>query len=214
MGGEHPPAEAVDGGDPGPLDSLEDDAQPLELLALRHPLARCKLVSDPAPQLIRGALCEGEGEDAARPDLRVERRGAEALDEDGGLAGPGPRAQEHVAVPALDGGALLIGPLGAHSSSPSSDHGSSSGSPRSRRQIGWKLHQSGQLPPSGSRITFPAWTEAMTSSAFSLASSSAPWNAWSSRWSLGRGSRPASSSESAFRRRPLGVRSPVPPRGR
>src|SRR3954462_9876365 len=75
MRGEHPPAEAVDGGDPGPLNSLEDDAQLLELLALRRPLARCKLVSDPAPQLIRGTLGEGEGEDAARAGLPGEGRG-------------------------------------------------------------------------------------------------------------------------------------------
>ena len=155
MGGEHPPAEAVDRRDPGPLDPLERCLQGLELLALSAANAHGELLADSPSQLVRGPLGEGEGEDSARSDLRVERSGAEALDQHRGLPGSGSGAEEDILLAALDRGALLLGALRAHSSSPSSDQGSSSGSPRSRRQIGWKLHQSGQLPPIGSRITLP-----------------------------------------------------------
>ena len=99
-----------------------------------------ELLPDPATQLVRRPLGEGEGEDPARCRPRVERGGAEAVDEHPRLPGPGSGAEEDIPLAALDRRALLLGALGTHSSSPSSDQGSSSGSPRSRRQIGWKLH--------------------------------------------------------------------------
>src|SRR5262249_61491525 len=112
-----------------------------------------ELISDPAPQLVRGPLREGEGEDALDAAVGVECRGAEAVDQHRSLAGAGARAEEDVLAAVVDRRRLLRGPLGAHSSSPSSDQGSSSGSPRSRRQIGWQLPPDGPLPPIASPPT-------------------------------------------------------------
>jgi hypothetical protein len=136
MGGEQPPTEAVDGRDPGPLARLRRLDQRLPHLALGRERPAVELLPHPPPQLVGRPLGEGEGEDPLDPRLGVERRGAEAVDQHGRLAGAGAGSQEDVAV-ALRYGLELLGGALAHSSS-SSCTGSSSGTPRSRRQIGWK----------------------------------------------------------------------------
>ena len=141
MGGEEPAAESVDGRDPGAVGRLLGGAKGLELLArgLLCPLGQ--RFPNPAAKLVCGPLGEGEGEDLLDAELGIEGGGAEPLDQDGGLAGAGPGPQEDVAVELGGGRELLLGALRrAHSSaSSSSERGSSSGSPRSRRQIGWKV---------------------------------------------------------------------------
>ena len=138
VGGEQPAAEPVDRRDPGPVGRLERLAQGLQPVSLGFADPDGELIANPPSKLVRGALGEGEGENPLDPAVRVERGGAEAVDEHARLPGPGAGAEEDVAIAALDRRSLLAGALGAHSSSPSSDQGSSSGSPRSRRQIGWK----------------------------------------------------------------------------
>jgi hypothetical protein len=141
MGGEEPATEPVDGRDPGAVGRLLGGAKGLELLArgLLGPLGQ--RLPDPAAKLVGRPFGEGEGEDPLDPDLGIERGGAEPIDEDGGLAGARPGPQEDVAVELGGGRELLIGALrrGHPSASSSSERGSSSGSPRSRRQIGWKV---------------------------------------------------------------------------
>ncbi len=69
---------------------------------------RGERLADAAAELVGGALGEGEGEDPLDSHLGVERRLAEAVHQDRGLAGPGARAQEDVPVARLDRGALLL----------------------------------------------------------------------------------------------------------
>src|SRR5262245_44550812 len=193
MGGEQPPAESVDRRYPGAVGRLDRLPQRLQTGSVGLAHSRGELVADPSPQLIRGALREGERQDALDASLGLEGGGAEPVDEHARLPRPRPGAQEDVAVSPFDRRGLLVSPFGTHSSSsPSSDQGSSSGSPRSRRQIGWKVHQSGHLPPSGSRITVPEWIDSMISSVLVCASARTSSKVSSSRWSLGRASSPAS----------------------
>jgi hypothetical protein len=137
VGGEQAPAEAVDRRDPGPVCRLGHGGEPLVLLALRARRAPGELLAHPAAELVGRSLGEGEGEDALDADLLLDRGRAEAVDQHGGLAGAGAGAEEDVAVPRADRLRLLLGPLVHSSSSSSGPVNSSSGMPRSRRQIGW-----------------------------------------------------------------------------
>src|ERR687897_544220 len=93
------------------------------------------LLAHPAAELVGRSLGEGEGEDALGADLLLDRGRTEAIDQHGGLAGAGAGAEEDVAVPRAGRRRLLLGPLAHSSSSSSGPVNSSSGMPRSRRQI-------------------------------------------------------------------------------
>jgi hypothetical protein len=136
VGGQQPPAEAVNRRDPGALARLGRLQQRHALLAPGLSGPAGELLADAASELVGGALGEGEREDPLDSRIRIQRRRAETVHQDRRLASPRSGAQEDVAVAAVHRLALLGRAL-AHSSS-SSDAGSSSGTPRSRRQIGWK----------------------------------------------------------------------------
>ncbi len=104
-----------------------------------------QLGPDPLPQLGRGLVGEGEGEDRVGREAAVADEAAVAVDHHPGLAGPGAGLEQDVAAADGDRRGLLGGRLarrrhllGAHRSSPSSS--CSQRGARSRRQIGAKVH--------------------------------------------------------------------------
>ena len=166
VGGEQPATEGVDRHHPGALSGPGEAEQPVpeSAVAVRAGGAGAapELGADPRPHLSCSALGEREREQPVDLDPVVDERRAVAVDEHGGLPGPGARLEEGVAATRGDRSRLLRGRLraragdrhldraglrlevgegeltvGAHAGSPPFEVSSPTApSARSRRQIG------------------------------------------------------------------------------
>ncbi len=91
-------ADAVESPDPGAIEDLRPQIRP----------ARHQLIGDPRPQLVGGALVEGDRQDLAGRDSMLDQP-AETFGRGGGLARARSRGDEKSALWAGVGGSVLLG---------------------------------------------------------------------------------------------------------